>query len=86
MLGGILANYIGRKRSMTLTAGADAAIAHADSRHRVIDLEPPCRVERAVERAALSCPSSLAGSQVAGSDRAGLVEQPTLVSAGFGWC
>jgi hypothetical protein len=23
--------------------GADAAFAHADSRHRVIDLEPPCR-------------------------------------------
>ena len=43
MLGGILANYIGRKRSMTLTAGADAAIAHADTRHLVIDLEPPCR-------------------------------------------
>ena len=30
-------------RGTPATAGADAAIAHANSRHRVIDLGPPCR-------------------------------------------
>ena len=35
--------YARSHRGTPATAGADAAIAHADSRHRVIDLEPPCR-------------------------------------------
>jgi hypothetical protein len=35
--------YARSHRRTPATAGADAAIAHADSRHRVIDLEPPCR-------------------------------------------
>ena len=47
--------YARSHRGTPATAAADAAIAHADSRHRVIDLEPPCRVlgERAVECAVL---------------------------------
>ena len=35
--------YARSHRGTPATAGADAAIAHADSRHRRIDLEPPCR-------------------------------------------
>ena len=57
--------YARSHRGTPATAGADAAIAHAESRHRVIDLGPPCRClgQRAVECAVLSSLSSLATAQ-----------------------
>ena len=73
--------YARSHRGTPATAGAEAAIAHADLRHRAIDLEPPCRcLGREGDRVRCAVVSIVARGLTSGQKRPrGPVEQPTLV-------